>query len=127
MTATTDNLPLTEHPAFDEWLSDPEHDYFVLKFATRDEADEFYATVGAYGFDTWTLGHRAYDTDTPWHVEIGHDDDGYDEPPRRIRRRGDDIPSISDYSHWNEDAAAMWYAENRYDMEHADEIIEEDW
>ena len=31
-------------------------------------------------------------------------------PPKR------GIPSVSDYAHWNEDAEAMWYAENRYDM-----------
>jgi hypothetical protein len=44
-------------------------------------------------------------------------------------RRGDNIPSVSDYSHWNEEAEAVWYAENRYDMEHPDEILEEpdDW
>ena len=45
---------------------------------------------------------------------------------RRLRRRGDDIPPVSDYSHWNEEAEAVWYLENRYDMEHADEIIEND-
>lgn len=28
------------------------------------------------------------------------------------------IPSVSDYSHWNEDAQRVWYEENRYDMEH---------
>jgi len=44
----------------------------------------------------------------------------------RVRRRGDDIPSISAYAHHNEDAQAIWYLENRYDMEHADEIIEDD-
>jgi len=42
-------------------------------------------------------------------------------------RRGDDIPPVSDYAHWNEDAAAIWYAENRYDMEHADEEIDDDF
>ena len=42
------------------------------------------------------------------------------------RRRGDNIPSVADYAHWNEEAEAMWYAENRYDMEHADEEIEDD-
>jgi hypothetical protein len=41
-------------------------------------------------------------------------------------RRGDNIPSVADYAHWNEDAEAVWYAENRYDMEHADEIAEDD-
>jgi hypothetical protein len=41
-------------------------------------------------------------------------------------RRGDNIPSVADYAHWGEDAQAVWYAENRYDMEHADEIIEGD-
>ncbi len=40
-------------------------------------------------------------------------------------RRGDNIPTIADYAHCNEEAAAMWWAENRYDMEHADEIIDE--
>ena len=44
-----------------------------------------------------------------------------------VTRRGDNIPSVADYAHWNEDAEAMWYAENRYDMEHADEIIEDDF
>lgn len=43
-----------------------------------------------------------------------------------VIRRGDDIPSVSDYAHWNEDAERIWYEENRYDMEHADEIIEEE-
>jgi hypothetical protein len=47
--------------------------------------------------------------------------------PRRPRRRGDDIPSVSEYAHWNEDALAVWYEENKYDMEHADEIIEDEW
>lgn len=45
----------------------------------------------------------------------------------RPRRRGDDIPSVSEYAHWNEEAEAVWYLENRYDMEHADEIIEDDY
>ena len=43
-----------------------------------------------------------------------------------VRRRGDNIPPVSEYSHWNEEAEAMWFLENRYDMEHADEIIEDD-
>ena len=49
--------------------------------------------------------------------------------PARVKRRGDDIPPVSAYAHWNEDAERVWYEENRYDMEHADEIIEEedDW
>jgi hypothetical protein len=46
---------------------------------------------------------------------------------RRIKRRGDDIPPVSDYAHWNEDAEFMWYQENKYDMEHSDEIIEDDY
>lgn len=45
---------------------------------------------------------------------------------RPPRRRGDNIPPVSDYAHWNEEAQSMWYAENRYDMEHADEVIEDD-
>jgi hypothetical protein len=45
---------------------------------------------------------------------------------RRQRRRGDDIPPVSAYAHWNEDAERIWYEENKYDMEHADEIIEEE-
>lgn len=45
----------------------------------------------------------------------------------RPLRRGDNIPPVSDYAHWNEEAEAVWYAENRYDMEHADEIIEDDY
>jgi hypothetical protein len=41
-------------------------------------------------------------------------------------RRGDNIPSVTEYAHWNEEAEAMWYAENRYDMEHWDEEVEDD-
>jgi len=43
-----------------------------------------------------------------------------------MARRGDNIPPVSDYAHWNEDAQLMHYLENRYDMEHADEYIEDD-
>lgn len=32
-----------------------------------------------------------------------------------------EIPTIADYSHWNEEAAQVWWAENRYDMERTDE------
>jgi len=42
------------------------------------------------------------------------------------RYRGDEIPSISDYSHHNEEAAAVWYAENRYDMMYAGEPMDDD-
>jgi len=42
-------------------------------------------------------------------------------------RRGDDIPPVSDYAHWNEDAYAMWYEENKYDMQHADELMDEEF
>jgi hypothetical protein len=43
------------------------------------------------------------------------------------KRRGDDIPTVADYAHYNEDAYAMWFEENRYDMEHADEeVMDED-
>lgn len=45
---------------------------------------------------------------------------------RRPRRRGDNIPPVSAYAHWNEDAERVWYEENRYDMEHGEEIIEDD-
>lgn len=45
---------------------------------------------------------------------------------KRPKRRGDDIPTVADYAHWNEDAHYMWFQENRYDMEHADELIEDD-
>lgn len=41
-------------------------------------------------------------------------------------RRGDNIPPVSDYAHWNEDAQRVWYEENKYDMMYADEIIEDD-
>lgn len=41
-------------------------------------------------------------------------------------RRVDNIPSVSEYAHYNEDAYAVWYEENKYDMAHADEIIEDD-
>jgi len=52
--------------------------------------------------------------------------EGREPRPRRQRRRGDDIPPVSAYAHYNEEAQSVWYAENRYDMEHADEIIEDD-
>lgn len=32
-----------------------------------------------------------------------------------------DIPPISDYAHWNEDAQRVWYEENKYDMAHQDD------
>ena len=41
------------------------------------------------------------------------------------RYRGDNIPSVSDYSHWNEDAELMWYEENKYDMMYSHEIMDE--
>jgi len=44
----------------------------------------------------------------------------------RQRLRGDDIPPVSAYAHWNEDAERVWYEENRYDMEHWDEPVD-DW
>lgn len=42
--------------------------------------------------------------------------------PRRVSPY--EIPTVADYSHWNEDAQAVWYAENRYDMEHPEEARE---
>ena len=41
-----------------------------------------------------------------------------------MRHRG--IPSIADYSHWNEDAELMWYQENRYDMEYGYDEFDDD-
>lgn len=41
------------------------------------------------------------------------------------RLRGDNIPPVSDYSHWNEDAQMMWYEENKYDMQHWDEPMDD--
>jgi hypothetical protein len=41
------------------------------------------------------------------------------------RYRGDDIPPVSAYAHWGEEASAMWYAENKYDMEHAGEPLDD--
>ena len=40
--------------------------------------------------------------------------------------RGQHIPPVSDYAHWNEEAQSIWYLENRYDMEYANEWIEDD-
>lgn len=118
-----DDLPITEHPAFDDYLSDPERGYYVLRFATYEDADAFYARASDYGLGDSGLRRGPGET---YEVEIGHDPDEDPEPAPRIRRRGDDIPPVSAYAHWNEDAQAIWYAENRYDMEHADEIVE-DW
>ena len=36
------------------------------------------------------------------------------------------IPPISDYAHWNEDAALIWYEENKYDMAHP-EVFEREY
>lgn len=41
------------------------------------------------------------------------------------RYRGDNIPPVSDYAHWNEDAELMHYQENRYDMMYADEPLDD--
>lgn len=35
------------------------------------------------------------------------------------------IPPVSDYAHWNEEAEQVWYAENKYDMEHPE--VFDDW
>ena len=43
--------------------------------------------------------------------------------PRGTTTNG--IPPVSDYAHWNEEAEAVWYAENKYDMEHP-EVFEQD-
>ena len=50
----------------------------------------------------------------------------HDKPRPHPMRRGDNIPTVADYAHYGEEAAAVWYAENKYDMEHADEILEDD-
>ena len=42
-----------------------------------------------------------------------------------MAKRGDFIPPVSDYAHWNEDAEAMWYLENKYDMMYADEEMDD--
>jgi len=42
-----------------------------------------------------------------------------------VVRRGDNIPSVSDYAHWNEDAQRVWYEENKYDMQYADEEVDD--
>jgi hypothetical protein len=43
------------------------------------------------------------------------------------RYRGDNIPPVSDYAHWNEDAELMHHLENRYDMMYADEPMDDDY
>lgn len=35
------------------------------------------------------------------------------------------VPPVSDYAHWGEEAEQVWYAENKYDMEHP-EVFERD-
>lgn len=40
---------------------------------------------------------------------------------RKGRRHASDIPSVSDYAHWNEEAERVWYQENKYDMYYGDE------
>lgn len=42
------------------------------------------------------------------------------------RYRGDDIPPVSAYEHWNEDAELVHYLENRYDMMYAGEPLDDD-
>ena len=41
-------------------------------------------------------------------------------------KRGANSPSVSDDSHWNDDAQRIWYEENKYDMQYADEEMDED-
>lgn len=41
-------------------------------------------------------------------------------------RRGDNIPPVSDYAHWNEDAQRVWWEENKYDMLYADEELDDE-
>lgn len=36
------------------------------------------------------------------------------------------IPPVSDYAHWNEEAEAVWFAENAYDMEHGYDVWSDD-
>jgi hypothetical protein len=48
-----------------------------------------------------------------WRIVMGH-------------WRAKDIPPVSDYAHWNEDAQRIWYQENRYDMENPLEWVDED-
>lgn len=43
-----------------------------------------------------------------------------------MAKRGDNIPPVSDYAHWNEDAQRIWYEENKYDMQHWDEEVDDD-
>jgi hypothetical protein len=47
------------------------------------------------------------------------------------RYRGDDVPPISAYAHWGEEAEQVWWLENKYDMQNAGEPLddpnEEDW
>lgn len=42
------------------------------------------------------------------------------------RYRGDEIPSVSEYAHHNEDAERIWYEENKYDMFYAGEPMDDD-
>jgi hypothetical protein len=39
--------------------------------------------------------------------------------PRRVSPY--EIPTVADYAHWGEDAQAVWWEENKYDMAHPDE------
>tara|TARA_Y100001951_G_scaffold66906_1_gene53901 strand:+ start:661 stop:819 length:159 start_codon:yes stop_codon:yes gene_type:complete len=43
-----------------------------------------------------------------------------------MTKRKELIPSVSDYAHHNEDAQAIWYEENKYDMLYGDEEVDRD-
>jgi hypothetical protein len=40
--------------------------------------------------------------------------------------RHKNIPTVEEYSHWNEEAQQVWYLENKYDMENPYEWVEEE-
>lgn len=37
-----------------------------------------------------------------------------------------EIPTVADYAHWNEEAEAVWYEENRYDLMYGGEDAYDD-
>ena len=101
--------------------------YRVIVFDNYENAKRWYdEEADGYGVDK-TLGQAQwFNKPGAYRVELGYDPDEADMyEVRRVVRRGDNIPPVSDYAHWNEDAYAMWYEENKYDMMYADEIVEE--
>lgn len=103
-------------------LIDEEHNkaghYQLWQFLDRADAELVYAAADT----SEKVFSNPRREGGPYEVKLGISQDEIDEAEEfraeRRERMGGGIPPVSDYAHWNEDAEAIWYLENRYDMEH---------